>query len=917
MPLAPGTRLGPYEILGALGAGGMGEVYRARDPRLNRDVAIKVLPDVGAGDPDRRERFAREARAVAALNHPNIVTIHSVEEADGRIFLTMEIVEGRSLADALAAGALPLDVLLRVAIAVADAIAAAHQKGITHRDLKPANVMLGAGDQAGRVKVLDFGLAKLAESPVDVSGLTTVAASPITGEGRILGTVAYMSPEQAEGKPVDARSDLFSLGVMLFEMATGQRPFNGETSMSVISSILKDTPKPLSDLNAALPRDLGRIVRRALAKDPERRYQTAKDLRNDLEELKASLDSGELDAPAASAAPPASAPAPAGLAASAASAASATSAPVSAPPASAASSTSRQSTTRRPWRVAAAAAVIAVVMISVGVYVWRSADAGPAPFENVEVRRLTTTGTAELAAISPDGRYIVHVHDEGGQRSLWMRQIATGSNVQIAPPSEDSYVGLAFSPDANFVFFSRARPGTPAALYQMPLLGGPARRIHDRVSQIAISPDGSRIAYSRREPGAASAFLMTVKVDGTDPRELARVDAPDYFNAPSWSPDGSLVATAIQSFQGTYHGSVFVVPASGGSPTQVGTRVWYAVREVAWVSPSSLAIIAADQTEFPDGYQVWSVSYPAGDVRKITSGLNNHSGLSATADGSSLVTVLRDPTSTLWVSSAGDLSGGRQITTGQSRRDRFPAWTPDGRLVHTAFGNGREVWLREADGSGARPLVGDKGLATHVSVCGENRVVFTSDRGGAPHVWQVGLDGGDLRQLVDLPRGESHTACSRDGELVVFVPYDGRRLMKIGRSGPESLDDSGQAAAWPAISPDGRWIAYSRADAPGSNAAHLAVSPAAGTAAPMRFDFAQGTRQARPVAWRPDSAAITYVVSSRGVDNLWMQPLAGGAPTQLTTFASGQLSEHAWSADGRLATARGSTGTDVVLLSAR
>jgi len=303
MPLSAGARLGPYDILGAIGAGGMGEVYRARDPRLNRDVAIKILPDVGAGDPDRRERFAREARAVAALNHPNIVTIHSVEEADGRIFLTMEIVEGRSLADLLVKGALPLDGLLKVAIAVADAIAAAHQKGITHRDLKPANVMLGEGDQAGRVKVLDFGLAKLVAAPIDVSGLTTVAADPITGEGRILGTVAYMSPEQAQGQPIDARSDLFSLGVMLFEMATGQRPFSGETSMSVISSILKDTPKSVSDLNAALPRDLGRIVRRALTKDPERRYQTAKDLRNDLEELKASLDSGELDAPASAATP--------------------------------------------------------------------------------------------------------------------------------------------------------------------------------------------------------------------------------------------------------------------------------------------------------------------------------------------------------------------------------------------------------------------------------------------------------------------------------------------------------------------------------------------------------------------------------------------------------------------------------------
>ncbi len=276
----------------------MGEVYKARDPRLNRLVALKLLPAAAANDAERRERFEREAQAVAALNHPGIVTIHSVEQADGQFFLTMELVEGRSLADAMPPTGLSLDRLLKIAIPVADAMAAAHQKGITHRDLKPGNIMLGEGEHDGRVKVLDFGLAKLAEAPTAAAGATAIPTAlpttPITGEGRILGTVAYMSPEQAEGKPIDARSDLFSLGVILYEMATGQRPFTGDTSISIISSIVKDTPKSVTELNPALPRDLGRIIRRALSKDLERRYQTAKDLRNDLEELKASLDSGEL-----------------------------------------------------------------------------------------------------------------------------------------------------------------------------------------------------------------------------------------------------------------------------------------------------------------------------------------------------------------------------------------------------------------------------------------------------------------------------------------------------------------------------------------------------------------------------------------------------------------------------------------------
>ena len=296
MPLQSGSRLGPYEILSAIGAGGMGEVYKARDPRLNRLIAIKLLPTTAANDPERRERFEREAQAVAALNHPSIVTIHSVEQADGQFFLTMELVEGRSLAETLPAIGLPLARLLKIAIPVSDAMAAAHQKGITHRDLKPANIMLGEGEHEGRIKVLDFGLAKLAEGPDAAVGATALPTAPITGEGRILGTFAYMSPEQAQGKALDARTDLFSLGVILYEMATGRRPFAGDTSISIISSIVKDTPKSVTELNPALPRELGRIVRRALVKDPSRRYQTAADLRNDLEELNASLDSGEAHA---------------------------------------------------------------------------------------------------------------------------------------------------------------------------------------------------------------------------------------------------------------------------------------------------------------------------------------------------------------------------------------------------------------------------------------------------------------------------------------------------------------------------------------------------------------------------------------------------------------------------------------------
>ena len=286
-----GQTVSHYQILRTLGVGGMGEVYLAEDMKLGRQVALKVLARDSAGDPDRRARFEREARAVAALNHPGIVTIHSVEEDQGVLFLTMELVDGRTLSECIPQGGMALDQLLKIGIPLTDAVGTAHHRGITHRDLKPANVMVG---HDGRVKVLDFGLAKqqLQESFQSETALAPTAHA--TAAGKILGTVAYMSPEQAEGKPVDPRSDIFSLGVVLFEMATGQRPFKGDSNVSVLSAVLKDTPPLVTELRSDLPRDLGRIVKRCLAKDQEERYQSAKDLRNDLKALKEDSDSAEI-----------------------------------------------------------------------------------------------------------------------------------------------------------------------------------------------------------------------------------------------------------------------------------------------------------------------------------------------------------------------------------------------------------------------------------------------------------------------------------------------------------------------------------------------------------------------------------------------------------------------------------------------
>jgi len=286
-----GKTLGHYEITGHLGAGGMGDVYRAHDPKLKRDIAIKVLPEELAADPERRERFEREAIAVAALDHPNIVTVHSVEEADGLHFITMQLVEGKTLSELIPRQGFALEKFFEIAVPLADAIGAAHERGITHRDLKPANVMVAAD---GRVKVLDFGLAKLMADDADDHLATQLATEHLTEEGKILGTVAYMSPEQAEGRAIDHRSDIFSLGILMYEMITGEGPFSGDTKLSVMSSIVRDTPTSITELNPRVPRHLGRIIKQALEKDVSRRSQSVLDVRNQLEELQREVASGEV-----------------------------------------------------------------------------------------------------------------------------------------------------------------------------------------------------------------------------------------------------------------------------------------------------------------------------------------------------------------------------------------------------------------------------------------------------------------------------------------------------------------------------------------------------------------------------------------------------------------------------------------------
>jgi eukaryotic-like serine/threonine-protein kinase len=454
-----------YRITGQLGSGGMGIVYEAEDLNLGRKVALKFLPPQLSRDRNALDRFLLEARTASALNHPNICTIYGVENAassstETQSFIAMELLDGQSLAERILAGPLPIDRLLDIGIQLADALEAAHGKGIIHRDIKPANIFL---TQRGQVKVLDFGLAKLArrESQMETLGPTQDSPAHLTSPGATVGTIAYMSPEQARGEDLDTRTDLFSLGAVLYQMATGKLPFAGATSAVIFHGILQLDPAPLRQLNPSAPLRLQEMVEKLLEKDRDLRYQSAADLRGDLKRLKRDSESGRKQ-PSGSLGSEAAAPTPPSSAAIRVSGSTSGSAVVAAV---------RGSKLGSGFTVAIVLVLLAAACYGVYAFVTRNKALR---FQDISVTKVTDSGDAVYAAISPDGQYILSMMRTNGRAGLWLRNVPTNSNVQVQPPEEVYYNGVRFSPDGNYFYFVRSDPGNDVLryLYRAPLLGG-------------------------------------------------------------------------------------------------------------------------------------------------------------------------------------------------------------------------------------------------------------------------------------------------------------------------------------------------------------------------------------------------------------------------------------------------------------
>jgi serine/threonine protein kinase/Tol biopolymer transport system component len=667
LTLGTGIQLGGYQILGLLGAGGMGEVYRAHDPRLNRVVAIKVIAEAFTHSPTFRERFRREARILASLSHPNIATVYSVEEDDRLLALTMELVEGQSLSELMRPGGMAVDRLLKIAIQIADAIATAHERGITHRDLKPANVLVAS---EGRVKVLDFGLAKLAQSShSDVE--TALPVSELTKEGHIVGTPMYMSPEQAEGKPVDFRSDIFSFGIILYEMATGVVPFKGESVLSILTAIVRDNPASPVEINPRVPREISRIIRRCLAKDPEDRYQSAKDLRNDLGDLRQELSSGEIAAPYAV-------------------------------------GPSRR--TRRWTALAAAGALIAMSGWVAGQFWNRSLPA----FLPTNIAQLTYDPAVEMGpSLSPDGKWITYARRAGGRSDIFLQAVGGENAINLTKDLDRGAEQPAFSPDGERIAF---RAGSQAGgLFTMGRTGELVRRISDDGHHPSWSPDAKWVAYSTARAGdfpsahPGGAELWIVNVESGEKRRISSADALQ----PAWSPDNKWVAYWGVD-PGTSHRDLWTVSPEGGTPTRV-TNDAANDGSPAWSADGRRLYFSSDRG---GTLNLWRISINAatgeavGPAEPVTTPNPNAVHPTLSADGTRLVYASYSWTASVFAATVDpaklEVIGTPTWVVGGPHLWSGSRISPDGtQIALVRWGHQHHLFIVGRDGGGLRRLTND------------------------------------------------------------------------------------------------------------------------------------------------------------------------------------------------------------------
>ncbi len=745
-----GQTISHYKIIEKLGAGGMGIVYKAHDSQLDRLVALKTLPPDRAADPERQRRFAQEARAVSALNHPNIVTVYAIDQVDGMHLISMEYVEGEVLARLIGRKGLPLKQALQYGIQIADALAGAHAKGIVHRDLKPTNVMVTS---AGAVKVLDFGLAKLTEKPADADGPTRTLQT--TQEGQIVGTAAYMSPEQAEGGRVDARSDIFSLGALLYAMITGRQAFQGSSGMSILAAIMTLDPEPLA---GAAPPDLEKIIMRCLRKRPAQRFQHIDDVKVELEELLVAVESGKPAEPV--------------------------------PPRS-----------RRhvlPFALAGLAVLLAAAVLAY--FLGKRGTSEP----ELAFTQLTDQPGAEVSpSFSPDGGSFVYAGRASGNWDIYLQRVGGRNPINLTKDSPSDDTTPAFSPDGQRILFRSERSG--GGIFVMGATGESVRRLTDFGFGPAWSPDGQEFICSTGDsPRPEYSFTQGTALVVVNLASGLKRTMPDLYEPahPQWSPHGSRIA-----FWGRLHGNrdIFTVPAQGGQASPV-TQDAFIDWNPVWSPDGQYLYFSSDRG---GSMNIWRVRIDEasgkvlGEPRPLTTPSLYSSQITLSKDGSLAYSqqVLTTNLQKVALDSAREVALGTPVPLTQGfQQVRAPDISPDGNwLVFSSWGKREDILLMRYDGTDLRQLTDDPARDRHPRWSPDGkRVLFYSNRSGNYEAWTIMPDGSGLTQMTRHSKEVLYPIWSPDGIRIVCTVFGENPILFDAAKPPEQTP----ATLVPANSPN-------------------------------------------------------------------------------------------------------------------